>query len=432
MNSLEYGWKLYSSGHFELAEQIFKNIIETDDDSRAYDGLGVTLVEQKKCKEALAYFNKAGEILRNEITNVSCNRARCLADMGMAKESLVMLDSLIKAYPGHTVARYNRGLVYLQMCRYSEAIEEMNFVLAAEPNNDKAKFGRGFANLVLGRYEPGFRDYEFRHKGDVVTPEAPEWTGDEDIKGRTILVVCDMGYGDNIMFGRYLPLLVERGADVLVYAPPSLEPLYSQIEGVRVVFTHEVRVDYFIRCMSLAAAFKTTINTVPKPMPIWPESQKWEKRFKDDGKLRVGLCWTGSTKSFYDEHRSIPLEMLRPLFMDGITFYSLQKEVRDSDREAFNSLPLVDLASEFDTFADTAGAMVHLDRIVTVDTSVAHLAGTLGVPTTVLLTAYRTYWLWISGINTTPWYPSINVIKQDVDGNWSDVVEQVRQQLASE
>ena len=152
--------------------------------------------------------------------------------------------------------------------------------------------------------------------------------------------------------------------------------------------------------------------------------------------LNVGLCWAGSPLSRYDEHRTIPLGLLDPLIRaaPGKTrFYSLQQDIRDTDKYAFECLTedevLTPIGPGFSDFRETAHAMKCLDLVITVDTSVAHMAGTVGVPTWTLLTKFRTYWLWLQGKSTTPWYPSFTLFRQSKDGDWESVIETVRAKL---
>jgi hypothetical protein len=146
--------------------------------------------------------------------------------------------------------------------------------------------------------------------------------------------------------------------------------------------------------------------------------------------LRVGLCWSGSRESQYDRFRNIPLRDLAPLFeIPGVEFYSLQLDVRDSDQAAFDEMDIFDVGSKVKNFLDTACVIAGLDLVITVDTSVAHLAGSIGVPTWVMLTSYRTYWLWIRGRIDNPWYPSAVAFRQPKDGDWKSVVAVVKDRL---
>lgn len=427
---------LFRAWRFADAEALFRQILMAEPSNlHATNALAVCLIEQNKGAEALPFLDRTGTLLRDELVTVTCNRGRALADLGRAEEALAAFDLVLGPYPGHLLSRYNRGLVLLQMGRCKQAIADFDAVLAAG-ENDKARFGRGFANLVLGNYADGFRDYECRLKDKIDEPDVPLWTGAEPLEGKTILVHGEQGLGDNIMFARYLPMLVERGAKVLVWVPSSVKPLLAHLPGVTVLGDDREAwpaFDYWVRFMSLALCFGTTAETVPPPVPLRfdPAARNGKRdvirNLDERGRsLRVGLCWSGSPQSRYDAHRSIPLAELAPLFdLPGIQFFSLQLAVRERDRPAFERAFIADLTPFIETFSDTANLMAELDLVITVDTSVAHLAGTVGVPTLVMLTAFRTYWLWIEKLQTSPWYPSARVLRQERDGEWGLVVARV-------
>ena len=281
-----------------------------------------------------------------------------------------------------------------------------------------------------------FRDFEHREK-DAITTTGEEWTGAQCLFGKTILVHAEMGSGDTIQFSRYLPMMVAKHAKVIAVVHPGIRPLLEGMPGVTFCGEDEPlpAADYWIRLMSLARAFRTEVFTVPPPTSIRYDETflgLWRSAFSR-GAFNVGLCWSGNTISKYDVHRSIPARFLKPLVALGerlpIHFYSFQQEVREGDRAAFEAMGIVSLG-EFDDFRDTAHAMKHLDLMITCDTSVAHMAGTVGIPTWVLLTKFRTYWLWIHGRVTTPWYKSMECFKQETDGDWPEVIARVTKRLA--
>lgn len=427
----------YGDRHFDEAERLFRAVAQFDPASfEAIKGLGLCRAEQNAHDEALGCFDRAFALLRNEMVALTCNRARSLGELARSEEALSMLNGLITSAPDYMPAIYNRGLIKLQLGRHHQAIADLDYVLEHEPNNDLARFGRGFANLVLGNYEEGFRDYECRLKDDIDEPEVPLWTGAEDLRGKTILVHGEMGLGDNIMFMRYVPLLVERGAKVLLAVDANVAPIAAGLEGTRIVGMDKSswpKFDYWVRFMSLALCFGTTQQTVPSPVPLHYNAEVlnyWSRRIGGAGKFTVGLVWAGGKHSRYDSHRTISLEKLAPLFdLPGIEFVSLQKEIRDTDRAAYERLSPHDIAQDLKSFGDTMHAMATLDLVITVDTSVAHMAGTVGVPTWIMLTSYRTYWLWIEKQTHSPWYPSARLFRQKTDGDWDEVVSRLKAAL---
>lgn len=450
-DGLKLALGLFADGAFVEAEGIFRQVAQYEPGNfDAVNGVGLCLGERGKHQESLVWFDRAMALCLDQMIGLSLNRGRALGEMGndRLEEALGLFNGVLRSRPGHPLALHNRALMYLQAGRYAEAIADFDAVLANEPENANALFGRGFAYLVLGNLREGFAGYEHRLKEHLIEPDAPEWKGLQlpglvpPLTGKTILAYGEQGLGDVILFSRYLPLMVQAGARVLAYVPKPVRPLIALLPGVEVLTDDRTawpKLDWWVRMMSLAAAFGTDRDSVPVPvqfkLPAAAESRWWdiiEKPLGERRALRIGLCWTGSTRSKYDAHRSIPLESLAPLAaLPGIQIYSLQKDVRDADEAAFNDLcqrphGMVDLAYGLMDFVDTAAAMKALDLVITVDTSVAHMAGTLGVPTIVMLSVFRAYWLWEHARQDSPWYPSVKVIRQDRDGEWGDVVERVK------
>lgn len=428
---------LFGARRFEEAERLFASILRADSGNfHAAHKAGICLGEQGRNEEALAYFNDAGAIMGGEMIALSCNRARALGELGRTAEAIAAYDSILRAHPDHVLSIEGRGLMKLQSSKYIEAIADFDEVLRRQPGNERALFSRGFANLALGNYADGFRDYEHRLKDDILAPDAELWTGEQELAGKTILVVGDMGHGDCIMFMRYLPRLVALGARVVVAMSEAVRPLAADVPGIEVVSEDRSTwpgLDYWVRTMSLAAAFRTTVDTMPPPTPLIFDPirlREWRDCIGYGPGLKVGLCWSGSLMSKYDAHRSVPLKLLAPLFdAPNVEFYSLQVDVRGGDSEIMRGLPMIDLAKYFKTFRDTAHAVKCLDLVLTVDTSVAHLAGTVGVQTWVMLTAFRTYWLWIEKQQTSPWYPSVRLFRQRRDGDWPEVIARIGNEL---
>ena len=424
---------LYDDGLYEQALDLYRAADEAGGGFPAINGAGLCLNDLEQPESALKYFDRAYTILRDEMLALTSNRAKALTEMGRCEEALQMYNGLMASAP-NDIFRYNRALTLMQMGQYEACISECNDILSRDASNDLARFARGFSYLVLGDYERGFKDYECRLKDELEPIDAELWTGDQDLFGKTILVHADQGYGDNIQFARFLPMLVERGARVIAVLPTSQKFLVNGVPGAEWRNgdrTTWPKLDYWVRFMSLAYCFRISRETVPPPVSLkLKEDAVALKAVLSELKaqwgtkpISVGLCWAGGVKSRYDKHRSLPLEQLAPLFeLKDVAFYSLQKDLRESDRAAFECFPITDLSPALNTFEDTANVMAVLDLVITVDTSVAHLAGTVGVPTLVMLTAFRTYHLWIMGSGTSPWYPSVRLLKQKTSGEWGPVV----------
>ena len=414
------------------------------------------LCGQFKFEEALGWYDRAMAIALTEANQVCLNKAVALGELGRSAEGIAILEGMVARLPNDAHAFYNLGVLYMQTDRFEEALGLFQRSIDLDPTAAKGDsiYCKGFANLVLGNYIDGFKGFENRLKDNIKGGPAqgrelkpdnviPWWQdGHADIQGKTVLVLSEMGRGDMIQFGRYLPMLVKLGATVLVVADRGTEALYRGLPGVTIFTPTDVlpAADYWCHMMGLAHVFQTTVDTVPPPLPLTYDDEliaKWREIIPErEGVLKVGLCWAGNPESRYDNHRTIPLEMLRPMldlvYRQGsrhIQFYNLQQGLRDCDVEAHHTLPLIDIGHHFTDFRETAHAMKCLDLVITVDTSVAHMAGTVGVPTWILVTRYRTYWLWIKGRNDTPWYSSVELIRQPILGDWPSTIEVVRDRL---
>jgi len=373
--------------------------------------------------------------LHENLKTSAINRAVCLGEAGRSDEAMTQIEHVIRSFPEDHTARLNYATLLMQVQRFEEAIAQYNTVLKVDTEfNDLARFGRGFSNLVLGNLREGFIDFESRKKLDLPPGLPSEWDGVSSLDGKRLLVIGEMGFGDNIMFLRYCRELHDRGAKITVCIPPAMIPLAECLEPKVNVMTEKshANFDYYVRMMSLAYCLDTDIDCVPPPAQFnLPEAQliRWSKALPQT-RLKIGLCWSGSRDSQYDKFRNIPLRELTPLFSrNDIDFYSLVLDVRDDDKQAFNELPIYDVGAKIKHFRDTASFISNLDLVITVDTSIAHLAGSLGVLTWVMLTSFRTYWLWIRDRTDCPWYPSAKAFRQPTDGDWSSVVKSINAEL---
>lgn len=435
--------ELFSAGRFAEAARVYQGVaIAENGNFDAVLGAGISNNMLKDYPEAVRWFDRAGTISLTQLIAAALNKAAALGEMGRTHEALRTLDDLLRLYPNHAQAIYNRGILRMQVERFQEAIADFDQSLALAPDASygNVEYARGFSNLVLGNYQDGFREFEYREK-DTIPTNGEEWNGDQSITGKTVLVHAEMGSGDTIQFSRYLPMMVERGAHVFAVVHPGITPLLEGMEGVTLLSEDPTTwpvTDYWVRLMSLAWCFGTTVSTVPAPTPIKPNLDcfmRWRHQMQPgQGRFNIGLCWSGNPASKYDVHRSIPAALLAPLVGLAkrlpIRFYSFQQKVRERDLDSFQSFDVFDLGPRLTDFRETANAMANLDLMITCDTSVAHMAGTVGVPTWVLLTKFRTYWLWMLGRDTTPWYPSMKCFKQRVDGDWQSVVAGVTERVA--
>jgi hypothetical protein len=266
----------------------------------------------------------------------------------------------------------------------------------------------------------------------------PPWLGDEKLAGKTILLHAEQGYGDTLQFCRYSALVAALGARVVLEAPWPLARLLASLDGVvKMVPRGDPLPPFDQHCplMSLPLAFGTTLATVPAPAQVRVAPERidaWRQRLAGVPGLRVGLVWAGSARRTdpdaraIDRRRSITLAHFAPLAtVQGVSFVSLQKD--EPARQTLAPPPgmtVIDVTTELNDFADTAALIGALDLVISVDTAVAHLAGTLGKPVWIL-TQFDSCWRWLVGRTDSPWYPSARLFRQPVLGDWDAVIGDV-------
>ena len=264
-----------------------------------------------------------------------------------------------------------------------------------------------------------------------------QWSGRTDIRGNTILLHAEQGFGDTIMAARYAPLVSDMGARVILEVPSPLVSLMQQIEGVTVVPQGHALPDFDLHCpmMSLPRAFGTTTDTVPAEVPYLKAPaahlERWRQRLPRTGGVRVGLNWAGREAFKHDAIRSIGLPRMLPLLArTDIQFFSLQKDLRPGDAELLHEHPrIVQLGDEIESFADTAAIVEQLDLVISCDSANAHLAGALARPVWVLL-QFVPEWRWLLGRDDSPWYPTARLFRQDKPDDWSGVIDRGAAELA--
>jgi tetratricopeptide (TPR) repeat protein len=369
------------------------------------------------------------------------NRATALFRVGRYADAVAGYDRLLALVPGHAEALSARGQALQATGRHHEALESYAKAIARAKDFAHAHFNEALALLTIGEYGRGFEQYEWRWRRAGIArrnPGKPLWLGEYPLGRKTILLHAEQGLGDTIMFVRYAPLLAQGGARVILEVQPELKELLATIDGVTVVARGEALPPFDVHCPlgSLPLATKTTLASVPGATPYLHASEarveRWRPRLAALPGKRVALAFAGNPDHINDRNRSIALERLRPLLeMPGVSVVSVQRDVRDGDRELLGDRTLItDLGAELADFSDTAAVLALADLVITVDTAVAHLAGALGRPTLILLPFWPD-WRWTLDRETSPWYPDLRLLRQGADGAWDPVIERVRSELVA-
>jgi tetratricopeptide (TPR) repeat protein len=413
---------------------------------------GLVLFEMKRFEDALSNFLRAHAL--NPINHETCNNiGSSLHLLCRDEDALPWFDKAIALRPDCTAALVNKGFTLTELRRLDEAFATFHHAKTLEPDDADLAFHLSLLDLLTGNFEAGWLGREARWRMRVRPgsyPQFPQplWRGDVDLRGKTILVLEDEGLGDTIQFARYIPMLVERGARVVLRVGDPLYPLLSGLPGVAECSPKSdpslPAFDLHVPICSLPLAFGTRLDTIPADIPYLPAPprsrvQAWEERLEDRlgprRGLRVGLVWSGRPTHPNDHNRSIPLPMLSRI-PDALSrigdvdaaFICLQKDPRPSDRAVLDRTGIVDLTSHLTDFAETAALVSCLDLVISVDTSVVHLAGALGRPVWTLL-PYAPDWRWLLDRDDSPWYPTMRLFRQTADRDWADVLDRVRADL---
>jgi tetratricopeptide (TPR) repeat protein len=360
---------------------------------------------------------------------------------GRAEHARAYAQRVLEIDPRHVNAAALQGAVYNDLGQPEAALE----VLARARGVCDASEYRlpiAIALLASGRLREGFREYECRPMPPAPTDRGrvvARWTGGQSVAGKTVLLTPEQGFGDTIQFVRFVPLVKALGATVRVQVDKGLLNLIKTVEGIDQALTADApakHFDFYCPMAGLPFAFGTDLEDIPRKVPYLHADAtrvaSWRERIENigDAKLRVGLVWQGNPAHAKDRARSIPLARLAGLASTpGVRLFSLQKnEGREQIERA--EFAIHDLAPALHAFDDTAAAIEALDLVITVDTSVAHLAGAQGRPVWTLI-AIPFDWRWMRERTDSPWYPTMRLYRQARPGEWFEVIERVKADLAN-
>jgi len=405
---------------------------------------GSTLLGLGRFAEALASF-EATLVLAPDHADTLCHRGNVLMKLNRIEEAFASFTQALSFAPDHPQILQNRTVALRHLGRPRDALASAEQALRARPGYAAARFEQAIALLALGDFERGFAAYESRWALAEFEPQwrnfaGPHWRGEQDVAGKTVLLHCEQGYGDTLQFVRYVPLLAERGATVILEVQARLKAVLSQIAGAAMVIARGDPLppfDLYCPLMSLPLAFGTRPETVPAHVPYVTADREraahWSARLSDfAGKTKIGLVWAGNADAVaIDTRRSMSLTHFAPLAgMAGIQFFGLQKgEPAAQARHPPEGLALTDFSGELHGFEDTAALIANLDLVISVDTAVAHLAGAMAKPVWIL-SRLDGCWRWLDHRNDSPWYPTARLFHQKTPGDWDEVVTRVHGALS--
>ncbi|PIE62529.1 MAG: hypothetical protein CSA25_04910 [Desulfobacter postgatei] len=431
----------YNTGKNDLAVTYLKKAIEMmPSNAGCFNNMGNVFQQQERYQESVKWYEMAVRI--NPAHKMAHNNiAVAYFNLGNLDKALISVEAALDLDPGYADAHNNRGEILRAMGDNDRALVAIEKAISLAPDMVNAHWNRALILLSKADFQNGWPAYEWRWRRPTtpnrVFAHGAAWQG-QDIKGKVLFVYEEQGLGDTLQFIRYLPLLQDLGARVIFETSPALIRLVAEnrlydrlLVGLSKMDTRPVdRFDFHVPLLSLPYLLKTEIETIPDKIPYLTADPAlcgiWNNRMGTTDSFKVGLVWAGRPEHQNDGNRSIHLSMFERFSrIKRVCFYSLQKEKHEkwTDMDSLTFFEK-DLGPEISDFADTAAIMENLDLLISVDTSVVHLAGALGKPVWTLL-PFAPDFRWLLDRDDCPWYPSMRLFRQDSSKEWAPVLEQV-------
>ena len=401
----------------------------------AWVGRGIALRSLGDFDDAIDNFAKALAINPHHI-EARLSRSPLLASPDATK-TWKRKRAILAIDPDNGAAYNNLGNALQRQGRMQEALRSYETAIRLVSDPTAARFNYGMCLLQSGDFARGWREYEFRGRTDGWQvgwdlAASPVWSGGTPIAGRTILLYAEQGLGDTIQFCRYAPMVAALGAKVLLGVPPVLKNLtHSLDETIDVIDVDQPCPHSTCTAQStVRLAFGTERATIPARVPYLsaPDDYrtKWRTILGPRRGPRIGLAWSGNDKPF---GRSIPLDTIGPLVSMLPEIYCLQRDLRPSDIPALALHQGIRFfGHDLKDFSDTAALMQELDLIISIDTSVLHLAGALGRPAWGMM-PFAADWRWLMDCEDSPWYPTMRLFRPRASGDWESIVDCIRTEL---
>jgi len=360
-----------------------------------------------------------------------------LAQQGF-EEALSHFRAATQTMPEAPDGWLNLGYALERQRRLADARGCYDRALALDPHLIEARFNRSMVLLAQGDYLEGWKEYEWRWQASgYLRPAFPqsEWDGSA-LRGETVLLYTEQGFGDAIQFVRYAAAVAERGGRALLRCQPEMQRLLRTVRGVSGTLAPHQTAEFDFHCalLSLPRVLQTTIDTIPAQVPYIVAdpllASEWCARLHDgQAGIKVGLVWASHSMMPNAKLRSLTPSAFAPLrAVPGVRFYSLQTGPAGRQEAAAAPMPLIDPTDRIGDFADTAALIANLDLIIAVDTAVAHLAGAMHKPVWTML-RYAPEWRWYPDAPVSKWYPSMRLYRQRSSGDWAGVCERMANDL---
>jgi len=434
---------LHSLERFQEAVSSFDKAIELDNlNHKIWLSRGYALHDLRLFSEAISSYERALS-LKPDYCEAIINKGLSLHEQSLYKEALTQYELALELNPNQAIALVNKGITLHDLALFDDAINHYDRAISIDPSHYNAYFNKSLTLLLQGNFETGWPLYQYRLQSnlsddDVRVSDTPIWTGSESIMGKSIFICAEQGFGDFIQFCRFIKDIHDLGAKVILEVPKPLHKLLINLEGVTsYVMKGDPRpkVDYYCPLLSLPGALKIDLNSIPNAknyihFDVNPDTlSAYRNKIGSDKKIRIGLVWSGNPKHKNDQNRSIPLNKVIKFLPQQFEYIVLQKEISDDDLQILQcGLSIQCCSNNIADFTDTAALLNCVDLVISVDTSVAHLAGALGKETWLLLQSVPD-WRWLLGRADSPWYPSIKLYRQPSPGDWHSILEEMRLDL---
>ena len=430
-------------GQSERARELMSIAIKLDPtDATAHANLGALLLKDDLHAPAVAAF-EAALLLQPQHQTALTNRAKSYMELGLFDFAIDAYRDALACMPDDVGLQTDLAALLNDAGDMEASLALFAEALARDPELAEVHTALAVSLFAKGEWAAAWREHEWRWRDPRYRPasepaEVARWHG-EDLNGKTILLQAEQGLGDTIQFVRYVPLVKARGGRIVLQAQTALFPLLRTVAGIDQLIDADEAApacDVSAPLLSLPGLFGTTLDNVPNDFAyLCADAEltaKWKQRLDLHAGLAVGVAWQGNPAHACDRWRSMPLAALYPLLAcPGVQFVSLQLGAgHEQLASAGRSIADPSTKQEISSFSDTAAIIANLDVVISIDSSVAHLAGALGKPVWILLAA-RNDWRWMRTRDNTPWYPSARLFRQDTLHDWDTVVQRVQQALWS-
>lgn len=415
-------------------------------DADAHNILGMTLRTLGRLDEAESCYRNALRI-NPELAAVHSNLGNTLREAGRLEEAEASLRTALRINPGLAETHYNLGSTLQRLGRMKDAEVSFRQAIKVKPDFVGAHYTLGVLLLARGSYPEGWREYEHRWEGAIPRPLAlptrlPQWRGEKTAPGSRLLVFEEQGLGDKLQFSRYLPMAAKRFPDgvSLIVCEPLCALFRRSFPGIEILDAapeNQSAWQWHAPLLSLPLAFGTTLENIPSEIPyLHPDPLRmdyWKAKIAalnlPRATRKIGVVWKTGSQMADTAERSLALQQLSPLLnLPRSAWFSLQKEPDPDKAQWISSGKLIDWTDELTNFDETAALATNLDLIISIDTSVAHLAGALGKPVW-LFNRHSSEWRWMHGREDSPWYPTMQIFTQKTASDWGEVVSHMAAKL---